>query len=88
MELIKKAFAQAKAEQRTPLVAYWTAGFPTNEDTVPIMLGMQRGGVEVVRFFTLFKMHGDSYRARLNSGCHSQIPLQMVQRFKRPIRLL
>ena len=49
MEGIKAAFAQAKAENRTPLVAYWTAGYPTNEDAVPIMLGMQRGGVEVVR---------------------------------------
>jgi tryptophan synthase len=48
MEGIKAAFAQAKAEQRTPLVGYWTAGFPRNEDTVPILLGMQRGGVDVV----------------------------------------
>lgn len=48
MEGIKAAFSQAKAEQRTPLVAYWTAGFPTNEDSASIMLGMQRGGVDVV----------------------------------------
>ena len=48
MEGIKKAFAKAKSEGRAPLVAYWTAGYPTNEDAAPIMLGMQRGGVEVV----------------------------------------
>ena len=48
MEGIKAAFAQAKAENRTPLVGYWVAGYPTNEDAAPIMLGMQRGGVDVV----------------------------------------
>jgi tryptophan synthase len=49
MESIKKAFAQAKAEQRTALVGYSVAGYPTNEDAAPIMLGMQKGGVDVVR---------------------------------------
>ena len=48
MEGIKAAFAQAKAENRVPLVAYTTAGFPTNEELVPIMLGMQKGAADVV----------------------------------------
>lgn len=44
MEAIKDTFAQCKKEQRSALVTYVTAGYPTAEDTVEIMLGMEAGG--------------------------------------------
>lgn len=44
MEAIKNTFAQCKKEQRSALVTYVTAGYPTAEDTVDIMLGMEAGG--------------------------------------------
>ena len=44
MEGIKKTFARCKKEQRPALVTYVTAGFPTAEETVDILLGMEAGG--------------------------------------------
>ena len=45
MEHLKKAFAKAKSENRAALVGYFTSGYPTAEETVDIMLGLQAGGV-------------------------------------------
>ena len=44
METIKQTFAQCKDEGRAALVTYVTAGFPTVEETVDILLGMEAGG--------------------------------------------
>ena len=44
MDAIKKTFAQCKREKRSALVTYVTAGFPTQEETVDIMLAMEAGG--------------------------------------------
>jgi tryptophan synthase len=44
MQQIKETFAQCKKEQRSALVTYVTAGYPTAEETPDIMLGMQAGG--------------------------------------------
>jgi len=44
-EHIKATFAQAKKEGRPALVGYFTAGYPTPEETPAIMLGLQAGGV-------------------------------------------
>lgn len=44
MEHIKEKFAQCKRENRSALITYVTAGFPTAEETVDILLGMQNGG--------------------------------------------
>lgn len=44
MEAIKKTFAQCKKQSRSVFVTYVTAGYPTAEDTVPILLGMEAGG--------------------------------------------
>lgn len=44
MEGIKKTFAQCKREQRPALVTYVTAGYPTSQETVEILLGMEAGG--------------------------------------------
>ena len=44
MDSIKKTFAQCKRDGRAALVTYVTAGYPTAEETVEIMLGMEAGG--------------------------------------------
>lgn len=44
MEEIKRTFAQCKKEKRAALIPYVTAGYPTSEETVEIMLGMEAGG--------------------------------------------
>ncbi|PNS17031.1 Tryptophan synthase [Sphaceloma murrayae] len=48
MEGIKRTFAQCKREQRSALVTYVTAGFPTAEETPDILLGMERGGADLI----------------------------------------
>jgi tryptophan synthase len=40
MEHLKKTFASCKAEKRPALVTYVTAGYPTKEATVDILMGM------------------------------------------------
>ncbi|KAL6941224.1 tryptophan synthetase [Hanseniaspora osmophila] len=46
--LLKKAFTQARAENRNALVTFMTAGFPTSDSTVPIMRAFQDSGVDVI----------------------------------------
>ncbi|KAJ9210273.1 hypothetical protein DTO166G4_8124 [Paecilomyces variotii] len=48
MEAIKQTFAKAKQARRAALVAYVTAGYPTAEETVDIMLGMENGGADII----------------------------------------
>lgn len=45
MDEIKKTFAKCKEEGRSALVTYVTAGYPTADETVSIMLAMEAGGV-------------------------------------------
>ncbi|KZT71419.1 tryptophan synthase [Daedalea quercina L-15889] len=48
MEAIKKVF-EAKNQTTSPaLVPFVTAGYPTPEDTVPILLAMQEGGADII----------------------------------------
>lgn len=44
MEHIKETFARCKREKRAALVTYVTAGFPTEDETADILLGMEAGG--------------------------------------------
>lgn len=44
MEHIKETFARCRRERRSALVTYVTAGYPTAEETVDILLGMEAGG--------------------------------------------
>ncbi|KAB8235537.1 tryptophan synthase TRP5 [Aspergillus alliaceus] len=48
MEHIKKTFAKAKEEKRAALVAYITAGYPTIDETVDILLGLENGGADII----------------------------------------
>lgn len=45
---LKDTFERCKKENRNALVTFITAGFPTIEDTIPILLGLQKGGVDIV----------------------------------------
>jgi tryptophan synthase len=47
-EALKKVFAAKKDEGVPAFITFVTAGFPTLEDTVPIMLGMQAGGSDII----------------------------------------
>lgn len=44
MEQLKETFKRCKQEERAAFVTYVTAGFPTADETVDILLGMQAGG--------------------------------------------
>ncbi|ODV62199.1 tryptophan synthase TRP5 [Ascoidea rubescens DSM 1968] len=45
---LKEAFAKAKAQDRAALITFITAGYPTVEDTIPILKGFQDGGVDII----------------------------------------
>jgi len=42
------AFEKARAEKKSALVSYLTAGYPAMEDTVELMLALQAGGTDVI----------------------------------------
>lgn len=44
MDAIKQTFAKCKEQKRAALVAYITAGYPTLEEAVDILLGLENGG--------------------------------------------
>jgi hypothetical protein len=44
MDAIKETFAKCKEQRRAALVAYITAGYPTTEEAVDILLGLENGG--------------------------------------------
>ncbi|CAG8959685.1 hypothetical protein HYFRA_00001590 [Hymenoscyphus fraxineus] len=48
MDHLKRTFAECKKEGRPALVTYVTAGFPTPQETVDILLGMEAGGADVI----------------------------------------
>ncbi|VUC19819.1 unnamed protein product [Clonostachys rosea] len=48
MEAIKQTFAACKAQNRSALVTYVTAGFPHPEHTPDILLALERGGADVI----------------------------------------
>ncbi|KAF5003822.1 hypothetical protein F66182_16094, partial [Fusarium sp. NRRL 66182] len=48
MEAIKATFAKCKQEKRSALVTYVTAGYPTVEETIDILLGLENGGADVI----------------------------------------
>lgn len=48
MEALKQTFKRCKAENRAALVTYVTSGYPKPEDTPDILLGMQKGGADII----------------------------------------
>ncbi|KAJ3209303.1 tryptophan synthetase [Dinochytrium kinnereticum] len=45
---IRRAFATAKAEGRPVFVTYVTAGFPHPNDTVDVLLSLEKGGADII----------------------------------------
>ena len=45
---LKDAFAAARAEGRAALIPYLTAGYPTKDETVDLLLATQAGGADVI----------------------------------------
>ncbi|GMM52315.1 tryptophan synthase [Starmerella bacillaris] len=45
---IRDTFAQCKLEGRPAMITFITAGFPSIEETVPLMLALQKGGVDII----------------------------------------
>ncbi|KAI0131531.1 tryptophan synthetase [Daldinia grandis] len=48
MEALKQTFKRCRAEKRAALVTYVTAGYPKPEDTPDVLVGMQKGGADVI----------------------------------------
>ncbi|KAF8077725.1 bifunctional tryptophan synthase TRP1 [Lyophyllum atratum] len=48
MDALPKVFEAKKAEGVPALVTFVTAGYPTQDDTVPVLLGMQAGGADII----------------------------------------
>ncbi|XWX01023.1 hypothetical protein V2A60_009048 [Cordyceps javanica] len=48
MEAIKHTFQRCKAQKRSALVGYVTAGYPRPQDTPEILMSMQKGGCDVI----------------------------------------
>jgi tryptophan synthase len=48
MEAIKKTFQRCKAQNRSALVTYVTAGYPRAQDTPDILLALEKGGADVL----------------------------------------
>lgn len=44
MEHIRSTFAKCKAEKRAALISYITAGYPSVDETVDVLLGLENGG--------------------------------------------
>lgn len=45
---IRDTFQRCKEEGRPAMVTFLTAGYPSVEETVPLMLALQKGGVDVI----------------------------------------
>ncbi|TGZ84033.1 tryptophan synthase beta chain [Ascodesmis nigricans] len=45
---IRATFAKCKSEGRSAFVGYFTAGYPTPQETSDIMLAMEAGGVDII----------------------------------------
>ncbi|WVQ95504.1 tryptophan synthase, beta subunit [Kwoniella sp. CBS 9459] len=47
-EGLKKVFAEKKEQDQAAFVTFLTAGFPTKDATVPLMLALERGGADII----------------------------------------
>eukprot|EP01122_Echinamoeba_exundans_P014286 TRINITY_DN6435_c1_g1_i1.p1 TRINITY_DN6435_c1_g1~~TRINITY_DN6435_c1_g1_i1.p1 ORF type:complete len:703 (-),score=159.91 TRINITY_DN6435_c1_g1_i1:35-2083(-) len=47
-QAIRDVFERKSKENKTVFVAFVTAGFPTREETVSIMLGLEKGGADII----------------------------------------
>lgn len=47
-EHLRETFAACKKQGRPAFVTFLTAGYPSVEETIPLMLALQRGGVDII----------------------------------------
>ncbi|TDZ25268.1 Tryptophan synthase [Colletotrichum sidae] len=100
MEAIKQTFQRCKAQGRSALVTYVTAGYPRPQDTPGIMLAMEKGGADVIELgapFTDPIADGPTIQTSntvaLQHGVTIESTLQMVkdarsQGLKAPVMLM
>ncbi|TDZ41378.1 Tryptophan synthase [Colletotrichum trifolii] len=100
MEAIKQTFQRCKAQGRSALVTYVTAGYPRPQDTPGVMLAMEKGGADVIELgapFTDPIADGPTIQTSntvaLQHGVTIESTLQMVkdarsQGLKAPVMLM
>ncbi|KAK5653430.1 hypothetical protein OQA88_8915 [Cercophora sp. LCS_1] len=100
MEALKQTFQRCKAQNRSALVTYVTAGFPTAEGTPDVLLGMEAGGADIIELgvpFTDPIADGPTIQTSntvaLKNGVTIELTLQMVREsrkrgLKAPILLM
>ncbi|KIO28040.1 hypothetical protein M407DRAFT_243190 [Tulasnella calospora MUT 4182] len=86
MEALKRTFADKRKEGVPAFVTFVTAGFPTVNDTVPVLLGMQEGGADVIELGMPFSdpiadgpAIQDSNTIALNNGVGFTETLQILR---------
>ena len=47
-QAIRDVFARAKEAKKGVFVAFTTVGYPKKESTVEVMMGLERGGAEII----------------------------------------
>ena len=74
-------FEKAKAEKRAAFVGFVTAGYPSYEETVPIMHAMQAGGTDVIELgvpFTDPLADGTTIQRTNEVALHSKKPVAIT----------
>ncbi|KAF5525659.1 Tryptophan synthase [Colletotrichum aenigma] len=100
MEGLRQTFQRCKAQGRSALVTYVTAGYPTPQDTPGVLLAMEKGGADVIELgapFTDPIADGPTIQTSntvaLQHGVTIESTLQMVkdarsQGLKAPVMLM
>ncbi|KAK2729757.1 tryptophan synthase [Colletotrichum kahawae] len=100
MEGLRQTFQRCKAQGRSALVTYVTAGYPTPQDTPGVLLAMEKGGADVIELgapFTDPIADGPTIQTSntvaLKHGVTIESTLQMVkdarsQGLKAPVMLM
>ncbi|KAF9878459.1 tryptophan synthase [Colletotrichum karsti] len=100
MEGLRQTFQRCKAEGRSALVTYVTAGYPSPQDTPGVLLAMEKGGADVIELgapFTDPIADGPTIQTSntvaLQHGVTIESTLQMVkdarsQGLKAPVMLM
>ena len=86
---ISRRFAERSAQGRATLVPYVTAGFPTLDDTIPLLEALADAGADVIELGIPFSdpladgptIQASSFRA-LENGMSVAGVLEMVRRFR------
>lgn len=83
---LREAFVKAQEEHRNALVTFVTACFPEENDTVDILLGLQKGGADVIELGVPFSdpiADGPTIQVAnvtaINNGCTVSKCLQIVK---------